>query len=268
MPNAPVTIHTLRAMKTRGEKITMLTGFDYPVAKLMDQAGIDVMLVGDSLGMAVMGNETPLTVTLDHIVYHTQAVVRGRQRALIVADMPFMSYQISAEQAALSAGRLISEGGAHAVKLEGGRPMLPQVETIGRCGIPVMGHLGLTPQSVHKFGGFRVQARDADAQKQLLDDALALEAAGVFSIVLEAVPMELAAQVTEALTVPTIGIGAGSFTDGQVLVTNDMLGLFEDFTPKFVKKYADLSTVIRDAFAAYIDEVKTCRFPDAAHAYH
>ncbi len=267
MGTAPVTIHTLREMKTRGEKITMLTGYDYPITKLMDAAGVDVVLVGDSLGMAVMGNETPLPVTLDDIIYHTKAVVRARRRALIVADMPFMTYQISAEQAALNAARLISEGGAHAVKLEGGRDMLPQVETIGRC-IPVMGHLGLTPQSVHKFGGFRVQARDEDAAKQLLEDAVALEKSGAFALVLECVPMELAAQVSEALSIPTIGIGAGAYTDGQVLVTNDMLGLFEDFTPKFVKKYAELGTVIGDAFATYIDDVKQRRFPDAAHAYH
>lgn len=265
---APVTIHTLRDMKRRGEKITMLTGFDYPMTKLMDEAGVDIILVGDSVGMAVMGNSTPLNVTLDQIVYHTQAVARGRGRALIVADMPFMTYQVSAEQAALNAGRLLTEGGAHAVKLEGGRPMLPQVETLARCSIPVMGHLGLTPQSIHKFGGFKVQGRGDDAGKRLLDDALALQDAGIFALVLECVPMELAAQVTEALAVPTIGIGAGSYTDGQVLVTYDMLGVFSDFTPKFVKRYAQLSTTIRDAFSAYIDDVKQCRFPDEVHSYH
>ena len=268
MATAPVTIHTLRQMKDRGDKISMLTGFDYPIAKVMDRAGVDVILVGDSLGMAVMGYDTPLTVTLEHIIYHTQAVVRGRRRALIIADMPFMTYQISAEQAAINAGRMIREGGAHAVKLEGGGPMLPQVEAIGRCGIPVMGHLGLTPQSIHKFGGFKVQGRDEEAARRLLDDALALEAAGAFSLVLECVPMELAAQVTEALAIPTIGIGAGSFTDGQVLVTNDMLGLFDDFTPKFVKRYAEVGTIVREAVESYIDDVKTARFPTEAYAYH
>lgn len=268
MPTKPVTIHTLRDMKCRGDKITMLTGYDYPIAKLLDLAGIDVILVGDSLGMAVMGNDTPLTVTLEHIIYHTQAVARAQSRALLVADMPFMTYQVSAEQAAINAGRILSEGGAHAVKLEGGHTMLPQVETVTRCGIPVMGHLGLTPQSIHQFGGFKVQGRDKDAAKQLLDDALALQDAGIFALVLECVPMELAAQVTEAVAIPTIGIGAGSYTDGQVLVTNDMLGLFDDFMPKFVRRYADLGAVIRDAVASYVRDVKDSRFPDEAHSYH
>jgi len=264
----PVTIHTLLDMKRRGEKIAMLTGFDFPIAKLLDETGVDVILVGDSLGMAVMGNETPLAVTIEDIIYHTRAVARARERALIVADMPFMSYQVNAEQAAINAGRLMSEGNAHAVKLEGGKAMLPQVEAIGRCGIPVMGHLGLTPQSVHKFGGFKVQARDEVAAQRLLDDALALQDAGVFSVVLECVPMDLAAKVTEALSIPTIGIGAGNYTDGQVLVTNDMLGVYGEFKPKFVKRYADLESVIRGAVGTYIAEVKERAFPDDAHSFH
>ena len=262
-----VTTVSLLQKKQRGEKITALTAYDYPTAKLLDEAGVDIALVGDSLGMVVLGYDTTLPVTMEDMLHHTTAVVRGVERAMVVADMPFMSYQINLEQAMTNAGRFLQEAGAHAVKLEGGRPM---AETIGRIvdvGIPVLGHLGYTPQSVHKFGGPRIQGRTESDAERILNDAKALEQAGVFAIVLELVPRELAGRVTESVSVPTIGIGAGPHCDGQVLVTNDLLGLYGEFHPKHAKKYAQLSDVILQAFKSYVEEVKSGKFPGPEHSF-
>src|SRR5262245_24618321 len=243
----PMTVPEFVAAKARGRKLAVLTAYDYTTARLFDQAGVDALLVGDSLGMVVQGHEHSLRVTLDHILYHTRCVARGAKRALVVADLPFMTYQVSPEQALANAGRLVQEGDAHAVKLEGGERSAEQVRRIVAAGIPVMGHVGLTPQSVRQLGGFRVQ-RDAP---QLFADAQAVAAAGAFAVVLECVPAELAARVTAALKVPTIGIGAGAGCDGQVLVAHDMLGLFDDFRPRFVKRYAELGEAIRQATEAF-----------------
>lgn len=264
---AHVSLQALREMKVRGEPITMLTAYDYPTALLEDQSGIDMILVGDSLGMAVHGLQTTLPVTMDMMVLHCQAVRRGVSRALLVVDMPFMSYQTSTEDALRNAARLLAEGGADAVKLEGGRAVVNTVRALVDSGIAVQGHIGLTPQSVSAFGGFKVQGRSVAAARRLMADARALEEAGVFSIVLEGIPDRLAAAITGRLGIPTIGIGAGVGCDGQVLVVNDLLGLFDRFTPKFVKKYANLAQSMQEAFASYRDEVHARTFPAKEHSY-
>jgi 3-methyl-2-oxobutanoate hydroxymethyltransferase len=267
MADKKVTAITLLEMKRRGEKISMLTAYDYCTALLMDQSEIDVLLVGDSLGMVVMGEDNTLPVTMDEMIHHTRAAARGVKRALLIGDMPYMSYQVSPEQAAENAGRFVKEGKAEAIKLEGGAEFVPHIKAILRCGVPVMGHLGLTPQSVHRLGGFKVQGRTDEAAARLVEEAKMLEDAGVFSILLEAVPAEVGAKVTGALTVPTIGIGAGPGCDGQVLIFHDLVGLFERFVPKFVKKDAELAPVMRDAFQQFREEVKSGKFPGPEHVY-
>jgi 3-methyl-2-oxobutanoate hydroxymethyltransferase len=262
-----VTIHTLLEMKARGEPISMLTAYDYPTALLIDQAGVEMILVGDSLGMVVHGFESTLPVTMDLMIYHCQAVARGAKRAFLVGDMPFLSYQANVEEAIRNAGRFLAEGRMDAVKLEGGRAMAGTVRAIVECGIAVMGHIGLTPQSVSALGGFKAQGKTAEAAHRLLDDARALEEAGAFSIVLEAVPDRVAELITQELSIPTIGIGAGPGCDGQVLVTHDLLGLFERFTPRFVRRYANLAETMRQAFAAYREDVRAGAFPTAEHSF-
>lgn len=260
-----VTTLSLRQKKERGEPISMLTAYDYPSALAVDQAGVDVILVGDSLAMVVLGYENTLSVTMDDMLHHSRAVARGAKFALLIGDMPFMSYQISVEEAVRNAGRFLQQGGMDAIKLEGGAERVPAIRAIVSAGIPVMGHLGLTPQSVNQLGGFKPQAKNAAAARKLLEDALALEEAGCFAIVLESVPARLAEYVSKRLSIPTIGIGAGAGCDGQVLVTHDMLGLFDRFTPKFVKKYANLHMDMQRAIGAYIDDVETRRFPAQEH---
>lgn len=264
---AKVTIHTLRKMKQAGERIGMLTAYDATFAKLLDGAGVDVLLIGDSLGNVIQGEKSTLPVTLDQMVYHTRIVSRAAQRAHVVGDMPFMSYQTSVDEAVRNAGRLVAEGGAEAVKLEGGAEFEDVVRKIVRAGIPVMGHIGLTPQTVHKMGGYVVQGRDEEKAARLLADAKALEAAGCYSLVLEGIPQELGAQITQALSIPTIGIGAGPHCDGQVLVIYDLLGMDPSFSPKFVKRYAQLHEVIGGAVREYLGEVKGGQFPDDAHSF-
>jgi 3-methyl-2-oxobutanoate hydroxymethyltransferase len=259
----PITVPEFRAAKGRGTPLAVLTAYDWTMARLLDAAGVEALLVGDSLGMVVQGEANSLAVTMDEMVYHTRLVARAAQHALVIADMPFMSFQVSAEQALANAGRLVKEGRAHAVKLEGGQRSAATVAAIVAAEIPVMGHVGLTPQSVHRLGGFRVQ-RDA---ARLCDDARALEQAGVFAIVVECVPAELAREITAAVHVPTIGIGAGDGTDGQVLVTHDLLGLFDDLHPRFVKRYAELGQAIRTAAEQYCDDVRQRRFPGPEHAF-
>lgn len=263
-----VTIQTLQSMAARGEVIVTLTAYDYPTALLADRAGIDLVLVGDSLGMVVHGFANTLPVTMEMMILHCQAVRRGVERALVVCDMPFMSYQTSLEDAKRNAGRLLSEGGADAVKLEGGRPMADTIRALVDSGVAVQGHLGLTPQSVSAFGGMRVQGRTAAAARRLLDDALILQDAGAFSIVLEGMPARLAEAITQRLTIPTIGIGAGAGCDGQVLVMHDILGLYDQFTPKFVRRYAELGAEMQSAFEQYRDDVRARRFPDEEHSYN
>lgn len=260
-----VTTLTLRQKKERGEPIVMLTAYDYPTALAIDAAGVDAILVGDSLGMAVLGYETTLPVTMEDMLHHCKAVARGAKTALLIGDMPFLSYQVSVAEAVRNAGRFLQEGNMEAVKLEGGRERLDAIRAIVAAGIPVMGHLGLTPQSVHLFGGFRAQGRTAAAAKRLLEDSLLLEEAGCFSLVLESVPARLASLIRQRLTIPVIGIGAGPNCDGQVLVLHDMLGFFERFTPRFVKKYADLSAEIRRAVADYATDVRSRQFPAPEH---
>lgn len=260
-----VTTLTFRQKKEHGEAITMLTAYDYPTAMAMDKAGIDSILVGDSLAMVVLGYENTLPVTMDEMLHHARAVARGAKSALLVGDMPFMSYQVSVEDAVRNAGRFLQNGGMDAVKLEGGRERADAVRAIVGAGIPVMGHLGLTPQSVHQLGGFRAQGKTATAAKRLLEDAKILEEAGAFSLVLESVPARLAEYISKQISIPTIGIGAGAGCDGQVLVTHDLLGLFERFTPKFVKQYAQLHEELNKAFTEYIEDVKNKRFPAAEH---
>lgn len=259
----PVTVPDFLAAKAQGRRLTMLTAYDYTMARLLDAAGVDAILVGDSLGMVVQGHETALSVTLDELIYHTKLVARGIARSLLVADMPFMSFQVSPEQAVANAGRLMKEAGAHAVKVEGGVRSVPAIEAIVRADIPVMGHIGLTPQSVRRFGGFRVQ-RD---EPKLLTDAQAVEAAGAFALVVECVPSATGEKITAAVKIPTIGIGAGAGCDGQILVTHDMLGLFDDFKPRFVKQYADVGRAILQAAEHYCKEVREGTFPDAEHAF-
>jgi 3-methyl-2-oxobutanoate hydroxymethyltransferase len=258
-----IRIPDLKTKKSRGEKIAMLTAYDATMARLLDGAGIDALLVGDSLGMVILGEEDTLTVTMDMMVHHTRAVSRGTERALVIADMPFLSYQVSVAEAVRNAGRLLQEGGAAAVKLEGGRPVIDVVQRLVEVGIPVMGHLGLQPQSVNAIGGYKKQATHPEEADTLLADALALERAGAFAIVLESIPAAVAASVTARLQVPTLGIGAGGGCDGQILVSYDMLGLFDRFAPAFVKQYALLGETVASATRTYVDDVRAGRFPQA-----
>jgi 3-methyl-2-oxobutanoate hydroxymethyltransferase len=260
-----VTVLDLRNKKQHNEIISMLTAYDYPTALAIDQAGIDVILVGDSLGMVVLGYANTLPVTMEDMLHHCKAVARGAQTALLVGDMPFMSYQTSSMEAVRNAGRFLQEAGMDAIKLEGGSERRDAIQAIVEAGIPVMGHLGLTPQSVNQFGGFRPQGRTAQAARRLLQDALLLQELGCFSLVLESVPARLSSYISERLDIPTIGIGAGAGCDGQVLVSHDLLGLFERFTPRFVKKYADLHGEMLRAFQAYMQDVETLAFPAEEH---
>ncbi len=261
------TVLTFAKAKEDGTKISMLTAYDYSTAKLMDEAGINSILVGDSLGNVVLGYEDTISVTMEDMIHHTKAVSRGAKNALVITDMPFMSYQTSVYDAVVNAGRLIKEGRANAVKLEGGAEVAPQIKAIVDAGIPVCAHIGLTPQSINKLGGNKVQGKSEAAAKKLLTDALAIQEAGAFSVVIEAVPKKLAELITNKLDIPTIGIGAGNGCDGQVLVYQDMLGMFSDFTPKFVKKYASLGEIMTAAFRKYDEEVKNTSFPSEEHTY-
>ncbi len=259
----PMTVPGFQAAKAQGRRLTVLTAYDYTLARLLDEAGVDAILVGDSLGMVVQGLPNSLPVTLDEMIYHTKIVARGVRRSLIITDMPFMSYQVSSEQAVVNAGRVIKETGAHSVKIEGGAGLRDTIAAITRAGIPVMGHIGLTPQSIHRLGGFRVQ-RD---ESRLLDDAKAVEEAGAFALVIECVPATLARKITESVRIPTIGIGAGAGCDGQVLVTHDMLGLFTDFRPRFAKDYGDLGAAVTGAVKSYCQEVREGKFPGPEHEF-
>ena len=258
---------TFKQAKEKNEKLTMLTAYDYSTAKIIDEAGINGILVGDSLGMVCLGYEDTLSVTMEDMIHHTKAVSRGVKNTLVVADMPFMSYQTSVYDAVVNAGRLIKEGRAHVVKLEGGIEVCDKIEAIVKASIPVMAHIGLTPQSVNAFGGFKVQGKDEEAAKNLIEAALAVEKAGAFAVVLECVPAKLAAIITERLSIPTIGIGAGAQCDGQILVYQDMLGMYSDFTPKFVKKYENLGEKMDIAFKKYIEEVRDGVFPAEEHSF-
>lgn len=261
------TVVTFQQMKEKGEKISMLTAYDYSTAKLEDEAGVTSILVGDSLGNVILGYEDTISVTMEDMIHHSAAVARGAEHALVIVDMPFMSYQTSVYDAVVNAGRLMKEGRAGAVKLEGGKEVCPQIKAIVDAGIPVCAHLGLTPQSINAFGGFRVQGKTEAAARKLLDDAMEVQKAGAFAVVLEGIPRKLADIVTERLTIPTIGIGAGNGCDGQVLVYQDMLGMFSDFTPKFVKRYANTGEVMKDAFGQYIEEIQSGAFPAEEHEY-
>ena len=256
-----VTINQIKAMKPKGEKIVMLTAYDYSTARLVDEAGIPLILVGDSLGMVVLGYESTIPVTMEEMLHHTKAVVRGTKQAMVVGDMPFMTYHVSVEDALRNAARFIQEAGAQAVKLEGGVTVAEKVKRIVECGIPVMGHIGLTPQSIHQFGGFKMQGKTPEAAANLLEDAKALEQAGAFAIVLETIPAQLARLITDKIAIPTIGIGAGPDCDGQVQVINDILGSFADFVPKHAKQYVKLTDIISKAVSQYRDEVKAGTFP-------
>jgi len=262
-----VTIHTLRQMKERGEKIAVLTAYDATFGRLLDEAGADVLLVGDSLGMVIQGQETTLPVTIDEMAYHCRAVRRGVKRAHVVGDMPFMSYQASLEQGLTNAGRLMKDGGCQSVKLEGGAVHAELVSRLVSAGIPVMGHIGLTPQSYHQFGGFKVQGREEGGRERLIDDAKALADAGAYAIVLEAIPADIAREITATVAVPTIGIGAGTGCDGQVLVSYDMLGMDESFKPRFVRRYANLESTIKEAVGKYVSDVRGGEFPSDAESF-
>ncbi|MEN6347901.1 MAG: 3-methyl-2-oxobutanoate hydroxymethyltransferase [Syntrophomonas sp.] len=264
---ARITVATLREKKLKKEKISMLTAYDYSLAAMVDEAGIDMALVGDSLGNVVLGYENTLAVTMDDMIHHCKAVVRGCKSTMVVGDMPFLSYHISIKEAVRNAGRFVQEAGCQAVKLEGGVERVNTVKAIIDAQIPVMGHIGLTPQSVNQFGGFKVQGKDLESARKLINDAKALEEAGVFSMVLEGVPSVLAQKVTEEISVPTIGIGAGPYCDGQVLVINDMLGMFKGHIPKFVKKFANLEPLIMEAMKGYKQEVEEGTFPGPEHGY-
>ena len=261
------TVLTMQKQKEQGDKISMLTAYDYSTAKLMDQAGINSLLVGDSLGMVMLGYEDTLSVTMEDMIHHSRAVANGAQNALVVTDLPFMSYHISIPDAVANAGRIIKEGHAAAVKLEGGEAFSETIQAITRASIPVMGHIGLTPQSIHAFGGFKVQGKTIEAAQKILQDALAVEKAGAFAIVLEAIPADLAALITKKLTIPTIGIGAGNQTDGQVVVYQDMLGMYGEMQPKFVKRYADLGAEMNSAIQHYKTEIQQEQFPAAEHTF-
>ena len=261
------TVVTFKEAKQKNEKLSMLTAYDYSTAKIIDEAEINGILVGDSLGMVCLGYEDTLSVTMEDMIHHTSAVTRGAKNTLVIADMPFMSYQTCVYDAVVNAGRLIKEGRAQAVKLEGGIEVCDKIEAIVKASIPVMGHIGLTPQSVNAFGGFKVQGKDEEAAKKLIEEALAIEKAGAFAVVLECVPAKLAAIITEKLSIPTIGIGAGAECDGQILVYQDMLGMYSDFTPKFVKKYENLGEKMDIAFKKYIEEVRDGVFPAEEHSF-
>ena len=262
-----VTINQIKDMKQKGEKIAMLTAYDYTTAKIVDEVGIPLILVGDSLGMVVLGYESTIPVTMEEMLHHTKAVVRGTSRAMVIGDMPFMSYHISTEDALRNAARFIQEGGAQAVKLEGGVTVAEKVRSIVSCGIPVMGHIGLTPQSIHQLGGFRAQGKTLEVAKKLLKDAQALEDAGAFAIVLETIPTQLATFITQSIDIPTIGIGAGAGCDGQVLVINDLLGSFTEFVPKHAKQYAKLADIMSNAITQYYNEVKDGSFPTEEQSF-
>ena len=267
-----VTVPEIARRKRDGKKISMLTAYDYPFARILDEAGIDVLLVGDTLGMVVQGLDTTLPVTVDEIIYHLKMVTRARARALVVGDLPFLSYQVSIEEALRNAGRMMKDGGAEAVKLEGGVNVAETIAALTAVDIPVMGHIGLTPQSVHRMGGHKVQGKKhgkmAGGRERLLEDAMAIEEAGAFAVVLEGIPLDLAAEITERLSIPTIGIGAGVHCDGQVLVLHDLLGLFDKFAPKFSKRYVNLKEVVTGAVRQYVDEVQRSVFPSDAHSFH
>lgn len=258
---------TFKEAKQTGKKLTMLTAYDYSTAKLMDEAGVNSILVGDSLGNVMLGYEDTLSVTMEDMIHHGAAVSRAAKNALVVIDMPFMSYQTSVYDAVVNAGRLMKEGRASAVKLEGGREVSEQIKAITDCGIPVVAHLGLTPQSVNAFGGFKIQGKNEEAAKKIIEDALIVEEAGAFCLVLECVPAKLAGLITEKLSIPTIGIGAGNACDGQVLVYQDMLGMFSDYVPKFVKRFANVGDIMKQAFRDYIESVSDMSFPAAEHSY-
>ena len=268
MDKRAVTVPDISGRKKSGKKITALTAYDYSFAKLLDSTDIDIILVGDSLGMVSLGYENTLAVTMENMIHHTRAVKKGAQRALVVGDMPFMSYQVSVEQAITNAGRLIQEGKASAVKLEGGTRISDRVHGIVRAGIPVMGHIGLTPQSVHQFGGYKVQGKNYLDSRQIRQDARDLQNSGIFSLVLEGIPCELAEEITADLKIPTIGIGAGPKCDGQILVLHDLLGLSQDFVPKFVKQYAQLADILKNAVTEYIQEVENETFPGREETYN
>ena len=261
------TVRTFQTAKEEGRKISMLTAYDYSTAKLMDEAGIDAILVGDSLGNTILGYEDTVSVTMEDMIHHGAAVARGTSKTMVIVDMPFMSYQTNEYDALVNAGRLMKEGRAGAVKLEGGKSVCPQIKAITSAGIPVMAHLGLTPQSINAFGGNRVQGKSEEAAKKIIEDALAVQEAGAFAVVLECIPAKLATLVTEKLAIPTIGIGAGNGCDGQVLVYQDMLGMFSDYIPKFAKKFADVGTVMKNAFADYIREVSEGTYPAEEHTF-
>lgn len=258
---------TFKESKKNGEKLTMLTAYDYTTAKLLDESGVDSILVGDSLGMVVLGYDDTLSVTMEDMIHHSAAVARGAKNALVITDMPFMSYQTSVYDAVVNAGRLVKEGGAQAVKLEGGIEFCEHIKAIVKASIPVCAHIGLTPQSINAFGGFKVQGKGKEEAQRLLDEARAVEEAGAFAVVLECVPAKLAKKISESISIPTIGIGAGAGCDGQVLVYQDMLAMYSDFKPKFVKQYAQVGSVMKDAFKQYIDEVKSGAFPSEEHTF-
>lgn len=261
------TVATLKKQKENGEKIAMLTCYDYSMAKLMDEAGLNILLIGDSLGNVIMGYDTTIPVTMEDMIHHTACVARGAKNAFVLADMPFLSYQTSTYDAVVNAGRLMKEGHANGVKLEGGASVCPQIEAIVKAQIPVCAHLGLTPQSINAFGGYKVQGKSVEKAQSLIDDAKRVEEAGASMLVLEGIPAKLATLITSELSIPTIGIGAGNGTDGQVLVYQDMLGLFSDYVPKFVKHFAECGKVMKDAFADYIKEVREGTFPAKEHTY-
>ena len=267
MTKTKLTVRDIRLMKEKGEKITMLTAYDARFASLVDESGIDMVLVGDSLGMVVLGYESTVPVTMDEMLHHAKAARNGVQRAVLVGDLPFLSYQVDQREAIANAGRFLKEAGCDAVKLEGGAEMCDTVAAIVRAGIPVMGHIGLTPQTAGQLGGYKVQGKDLESAQKMLRDAKALTAAGAFALVLECIPDQLAAAITDAISIPTIGIGAGPACDGQVLVTHDLVGMFERFVPRFVKQYANLAPQIKEAIAAFRDEVRRGAYPDAAHSF-
>jgi 3-methyl-2-oxobutanoate hydroxymethyltransferase len=267
MARIKITTATLREMKARHERISALTAYDHLFAQLLDQASVDIVLVGDSVGTVMQGRETTVTVTMDQMVYHTELVSRGIERAFVVGDMPFLSYQVSIEDAMRNAGRLLKEGRAEAVKLEGGAVVAPTVARLVAAGIPVMGHIGLTPQSIHQFGSYKARGQDEGERRQIVDDARSLEQAGAFAVVVEKVPAELGAEITRSVQIPVIGIGAGPHCDGQILVTHDMLGLFSRFRPRFVRRYAELGRLIGSAVASYAQDVRDGTFPSADESY-
>ena len=262
-----ITVPDILNLKNKGQKITALTAYDYLMAEMLDQAGIDIILVGDSLGMVVAGHSNTLPVSMDQMIYHTGIVSRAVKRALLVGDMPFLSYQTSLEQGIENAGRFLKEAGAEAVKIEGGKVMIPLIEKLVQIGIPVMGHLGLLPQSIHKYGSYKLQGKEPEVARQLQDDAKRLQDAGVFSIVLEKIPADLAAEITQSVSVPTIGIGAGPHCDGQILVSHDMLGIYDRFKPRFVRRYANLAQQMREAFQNYLKDVRGGNFPSEEESF-